>query len=296
MAKRSTIKYNPALSVKENATANGVSESAIRRYIAVNHIDRRQDASDNRRRTIAELKRNNHDISAREIMRLTGFSIHTVRKYRNDDRGGAEIDTLEISKNAPLNTSTIIKSVGDNQYAILHNILHLYVKKETFDCDFTYSIGNFYKYLPKPALKFDKYPQFEEVRPLSDAECLPDGSLHSVVVDLPFIVKPQYNVNELSKITHRFNCFATVKDLYEANDYMIALSYRVLDKDGYLIMKTMDICQLWVSDYVYQKATSQGYELVDKFILISNSRYFYYHGEQRHARKYHCYFLVFRKK
>ena len=38
------LKYDPNLSIKENAQRCGVSESAVRKFIRVNHIDRRFDA------------------------------------------------------------------------------------------------------------------------------------------------------------------------------------------------------------------------------------------------------------
>lgn len=178
--------------------------------------------------------------------------------------------------------------------------MKLYVKSDRYDCDFTYSIGNFYKHIPQPRLKFDKYPQMEGVQRLEEAENLPDNSLNSVVVDLPFIVKDNKFVNDKSLIINRFNCFEDDKELYAANDYMLELSSKVLAKGGILVLKTMDISspygQIWVTNYVCNKAVELGFELVDKFILISSKRYIFYKGEQRHARKYHSYFVVFKKK
>lgn len=297
--RKSRIHYNPAISVKENAEKCGVSESAVRKYIRAKHIDRQKDTTEAKRKVITELREENHDMSISEMMRLTGYSDHTIRKYLYQQDNSAKIDTLKVSKIAEFKAFSTIKSVSDNQHEILYNILRLYVKKQTFDCDFTYSIGNFYKYLPAPALKYDKYPQVEGVLPLEEAEKIADGSLHSVMVDLPFIIRQPYNNNEKSKIALRFDCFATAKELYAANDYMLDLSLRVLEKGGILVMKTMDVCyngQVWVSDYLFQQATSLGFEMLDKFILISNARYLFFRGEQRHARKYHCYFLVFKKK
>lgn len=176
----------------------------------------------------------------------------------------------------------------------------MYVNKDRYDCDFTYSIGNFYKHIPKPDLKFDKYPQVEGVQPLEQAENIPDCSLNSIVVDLPFIVKHHKYIKEQNHIINRFDCFDSVEELYATNDYILELSYKILAKSGYLVMKTMDICaprgQVWVSNYVCNKALELGFELVDKFILICPIRHLYFKGEQRHARKYHSYFLVFKKR
>ena len=88
--------------------------------------------------------------------------------------------------------------------------------------------------------------------------------------------------------------------MYDTNREMIVLAYRKLRKGGFLVMKTMDVSysmkQLWVSDYVVQKAFETGFELKDKFILVSNKRLLNSGGKQHIARKYHSYFFVFYKK
>lgn len=54
MPKKPTVhyKYNPALSVKENAERCGVSEATIRKFIKENSIDRRRDAAIHKQKTI----------------------------------------------------------------------------------------------------------------------------------------------------------------------------------------------------------------------------------------------------
>ena len=169
---------------------------------------------------------------------------------------------------------------------------------DTFDCDLTYSIGVFYRNIPSPQLKYDKYPQVEGVKQLNDAYNIEDCSLNSAIYDLPFITKQGVEV-EKSAIANRFNCFHSASEMLETNDVMLALSHKILKKKGVLVVKTMDTCyagkQIWVSDYVIQKASAMGFELEDKFILLSNKRHLRFTGEQRHARKYHSYFLVFKK-
>lgn len=81
---------------------------------------------------------------------------------------------------------------------------------------------------------------------------------------------------------------------------MINLAYDKLSKGGFLVAKLMDVCgpngQIWVANYVHNKAMEYGFILDDTFILIARTKYLYSNGgQQRHARKYHSYFLVFRK-
>ena len=295
------LKYDPNLSVKENAARCGVSESAVRKYIRVNHIDRRFDSKMAKIRYINKLKKENPNITLAELSRATGYSINTIKKYIQTDLELSYIDTSKVSTFDFTKPAVVIKTVSESQDEILYNILRLYIKKSTFDCDFTYSVGNFYVRLEKPSLKFDINPQMEDVKPLNEALDILPNSLHSVVVDLPFIVNVNNNEKFKSKIAKRFDYFRSEDELYEANDSMIELAYGKLKIGGFLIMKTMDVCgpskQLWINNYVQNKASECGFILEDIFILISQTKYLFTSGlEQRHARKYHSYFFVFRKK
>ncbi|MBQ5737926.1 MAG: HAD family hydrolase [Alistipes sp.] len=174
--------------------------------------------------------------------------------------------------------------------------MKLYNDSKPFECDLTASKCIFWKFLPKPQYLYDKYPQVEGVKPLSEADLLPNKSFSSIVYDLPFIVSN----GAMSKIKERFTHFESVEELYQANDEMLERSFRLLKKQGLLIVKTMDIShgnkQIWISDYVIRKAEELGLELIEKFILLSNLRLFARTHQQRVARKYHSYFFVFKKK
>jgi DNA-binding transcriptional MerR regulator len=54
MPKKSPLhyKYNPALSIKENAERCGVSVAAIRKFIQENNIDRKRDTAIHKQRVI----------------------------------------------------------------------------------------------------------------------------------------------------------------------------------------------------------------------------------------------------
>lgn len=296
---KSKIVYNPYLSVKENAENNGVSIAAVRWYIKVNGIDRKLDNAIIIRRRIEEARKENPNISIKELSVKTGYSINTIKKHLNNLEESSGNDSLKLSTFDITKQKFVIKSVSRNQTEILSNILQLYVKTPTFDCDLTYSIGNFYLQLPKSQLRFDKYPQVEGVKPLDEVSEIEDNSLHLVVIDLPFVVKSVENAKH-SKVAQRFNHFLTVKELYDTNAEMLSLAYRLLGKGGYLIMKTMDFAftskQVWVSNFIQNKATEIGFTLEDTFILIANKRLLQTKGTiQRHARKFHSYFFVFKK-
>lgn len=296
------MKYDPNKSVKDNALMCGVSESAVRKYIRVNHIDRRTDAKIARQRLVQSFRRDNPNASISYMSRVLGYSPNTVRKYLKGDIATSNIATNKVSKFDFVNPSTVIRSVSESQDEILCNILRLHVKKKTFDCDLTFSKGNFYHVIDVPLLKFDKYPQMEGVRPLSEANDILSCSLHSLVIDLPFIVNSDNkgNFSKHSKLARRFDFFTSETELYKTYDDMIKLAYDKLSYGGFLIMKVMDVYgvngQLWISNYVQNKAKKYCFIHDDTFILIARTKYLYSNGrQQRHARKYHSYFFVFRK-
>lgn len=84
-----------------------------------------------------------------ELSRVTGYSVNTIKKYLLTDADASKIDTNKVSTFDFTQPSVVIKTVSDSQDEILHNILHLYVQRDTYDCDFTYSVGNFYVSLKK---------------------------------------------------------------------------------------------------------------------------------------------------
>lgn len=296
------MKYDPNKSVKDNALMCGVSESAVRKYIRVNHIDRRTDAKIARQRLVQSFRRDNPNASISYMSRVLGYSPNTVRKYLKGDIATSNIATNKVSKFDFANPSTVIKSVSDNQNEILCNILRLYAKSNTFDCDLTFSVGNFYRQIDKPHFRFDINPQTEGVKHLNEAYDIPSYSLHSIVIDLPFIVNANSKggFSEHSKIAKRFDFFTSETELYKTYDDMIKLAYDKLSYGGFLVVKLMDVCgpngQIWISNYVQNKAKEFGFIHDDTFILIARTKYLYSNGrQQRHARKYHSYFFVFRK-
>lgn len=289
--------YDANLSIRENAQKLGCSEAALRKYIKQIGADRRYDAYYSRWKRIKDYFKINPSATLLEANQELGYSIHTIRKYKKVSEQELEQafrDTSKVS-NFDIKNKNAIKSISYSQTDILSWIMKLYNGGNPFDCDLTYSIGNFYRQIPKPQYKYDRYPQVEGVIPLFEADLLPNESFNSIVFDLPFIVSN----GAMSKIKERFTHFESVDELYAANDEMLERSCRLLKKQGLLIVKTMDIShgnkQIWISDYVIKKAEKLGLELIEKFILLSNLRLFPRTHQQRVARKYHSYFLIFRR-
>lgn len=292
---RNKITYNPRLSIAENAQLNNVSESTIRRFVQYNNIDRRNDKKKTILYEIKKLKRKNSTISVAELQKITGYSRNTISKYLSIDEvqtNDGKVSSLNLTKKM-----NVITSVADSQDVILRSIMTLYNNCKPFDCDLTYSIGNFYRNIPSPTHKYDKFPQLDNVKSLDNAYNLQSGVFSSVVIDLPFIL---HSNNSNTKMCDRFNFFTSPTELYQANDDMLELTHRLLKRRGILIMKTMDVCwcgkQYWVSNYILNKAEEIGYEHIDTFILNPKTKIIFNAGITQHcARKWHSYFFVFKK-
>lgn len=82
MSRESRIQYNPAVTVKENAKRNGVSEAAIRDFIKTNSIDRRFDRKQNIIEDCRKYLKKHPKATWDEIQKKTGHSLSTIRKYR----------------------------------------------------------------------------------------------------------------------------------------------------------------------------------------------------------------------
>lgn len=195
----------------------------------------------------------------------------------------------------------MIKSVSHDQNEILKNILDLYTNGKV-DLDPTYSKGVFYKnkQIPEPNYKSDLFPKTPDTIQSDAAKLwLANNSVKSIIFDPPFIAghtktKPTGIMGE------RFHGFRYVPDLWAWYDSCIDEFYRVLDFEGILIFKcqdTVSASKQWLSHvHIINKAESIGFYSKDLFVLIAKHRIKGHNHEiQKHARKFHSYFLVFEK-
>lgn len=206
-------------------------------------------------------------------------------------------------------TPELIKSVSYNQGEILQNILKLYVPSGQIDCDCTYSKGNFYKEtgVPQPLYKFDINPQVSECQ-WGDSRQLPfeDSSLNCVVFDPPFLATKgpslKANSNPLNnQLANRFGVYPTERELFQFYNDSLSSIYRVLKPHGILIFKCQDKIssgkQILSHVRIINEAERLGFVMQDLFVLLAKSRLVadWQRQNQKHARKYHSYFIVFEK-
>jgi hypothetical protein len=202
---------------------------------------------------------------------------------------------------------SVIKSISNDQFQILRWIMKLYCP-DGFECDPTYSKGNFYKnhYIPEPILKFDIDPKTEDTYK-SDCRDLPvaNNSLKSIIFDPPFLATKGPSLKDgnrwSNEIAKRFGVYPDMIKLWSFYKESMIEFYRVLGKGGLLIFKIQDSVssgkQFLSHHFVTQCAIDIGFYPRDLFVLLAKSRLVapWQLINQQHCRKYHCYFLVFQK-
>lgn len=201
--------------------------------------------------------------------------------------------------------SNIIKPVSNDQTEIIRNILQLYAPNG-IDCDPTYSIGKFYDHtcIQKPFYRFDICPQLPDVIQ-ADARHLPlqDKAVNCVMFDPPFLATKGPSLNssgENNKINKRFGVYPDEQSLHTFYKDAIAEMHRILKPNGILIFKCQDKVssgkQYLSHVYIINHAVQAGFYPEDLFVLTAKNRLIAnWQKTQRHARKFHCYFIVFRK-
>ena len=95
------MKYNPKLSIPQNAKLNKCSEAAVRKHIRLKGIDRRFEGKANKINEIKRLLIQNPNLSFAEIAKKTKMSLNTVKKYHPyavGEKTLSKIDTKKVAK------------------------------------------------------------------------------------------------------------------------------------------------------------------------------------------------------
>ena len=199
----------------------------------------------------------------------------------------------EKIKSSPAN---IITTTGFNQQEILKNILFLYNKNSPVHLDATYNKGSIWKKIPAPGIKSDLFPLQGNTFP-ADSRKMPfkNNSLKSVFFDPPFMADARG-----AKMAERYTFFenySQLKDMYKASLVEI---HRTLKRWGILIFKCQDQSHDHKNEFLHvfiiNRARELGFKMKDLFISINENFIKQWNLiKQEHAKKTHCYFLVFQK-
>ena len=201
----------------------------------------------------------------------------------------------------------MITSINYSQTDIIQNIIQLYIPQGKIDADVTYSKGVFYKNgnIQEPQYKFDINPQTIDT---VQADCrnlpLPDNSINSLMFDPPFLATSGKSLSTQENnnlILRRFGYYRNEKELHKFYQDALNEFNRVLINNGILIVKCQDKIssgkQYLSHVFIINQAIEQGFYPEDIFILLAKSRIVadWQIKNQKHARKFHSYFIVFRK-
>lgn len=194
----------------------------------------------------------------------------------------------------------VIKSISCSQEQIIKDIMELHMDEDYFDLDPTYSKGVFYKNLKQPKFKSDLFPQVEGVVEASSTNLhyLEDTSIKSIMFDPPFVIGGKTSTGV---IMNRFSSFETVSDLFNMYKDSLKEFHRTLKDGGICVFKCQDTVssgkQYLTHNKVINMAEEIGFYPKDLFILEAKSRLLDPRiKNQYHARKFHSYFIVFKKQ
>jgi hypothetical protein len=196
----------------------------------------------------------------------------------------------------------IYSSISFKQSEILQAINHLHLGGRGIELDPTYGRGLFYDHnFPVPKYKYDLEPK---VAGTTTADCRqlamhPDRSIHSIMFDPPFVLS-EHQQSQTTMMMKRFGGFKKIAELYEMYGESLEEISRVLLPGGKLVMKCQDMAHAMQNHFVHQWVMNYceniGLKPVDLFILCSKNRFIGNTKNQRVARKFHSYFIVFRKR
>ena len=192
------------------------------------------------------------------------------------------------------------KSVFENEHELLCSIIEIHNNGKTFDCDPMHFKGMFYKdgiEIPKHC--FDLNPQKDYCRQ-GNAKELPfkDCELNSIILDPPFLFeKRNREQNYYSALTHTIyrNGFVELETEYKS---ILKEAYRVLEKNGLCVFKCQDYTDSKTTlthCFVFNWALELGFYAKDLAILVKPNKVYNGGTQQRHLRKIHTYFYVFKK-
>lgn len=207
---------------------------------------------------------------------------------------------FELSPVAATPKRRYVRTTYTDEHELLGDLLYLHNDGRGVEVDPCYSIGRFWRGLPQPQHKFDIAPQVEGVqRASSDHLPFAAASVQSVMFDPPFVIGVPVQTDN-SIMSNRFSAYFNLDALKDHYTRSIAEFQRILVVGGLLVVKCQDTItcskQFLTHVFVINEAERVGFYAKDLFVLVRDQAIIDPKwGAQQHARKTHCYFLVFRK-
>ena len=210
----------------------------------------------------------------------------------------------EVDMGVPVDDS--LTTVCESNEEGFARILRLYARPGQVIVDPTFGHGRFWKLVDHAQYDARRTDLAEGV----DLRSLPytNESVDLEVIDPPYRYTPAKNTKQDDVPGHgvvdalynlqaaKLTNTAAVVDLYVAG---FVEAHRVLRHGGFLVVKCQDTVQdgknLWVHDILRERAEVLGFAMRDMLIVNPRSVLATRWERQRHLRKAHSYFLIFRK-
>lgn len=193
----------------------------------------------------------------------------------------------------------LIKSVGYDQQEIINNILKLYNKGKPIDFDPCYNKGGFYRngVVQEPEIKGDIKPLLQGVEKMDVTKLPFENKFNCIIFDPPFLA----GGGQTGKISQRFGSFRNVDEMKSFLKDALSELHCALKNRGILIVKCQDIVNGRRNYMIHNDILNLAgdkyfeFEILDLFVLLAKSRPTKLKNQQ-HARKFHSYFIVLKKK
>jgi len=221
-----------------------------------------------------------------------------------------QLETIKKKRKSPDGKATndlIFSASIETNAEVFPNVLELYVPEGSIVADVTYGKGVFWRNVPEGKYQL----KASDLKTGIDCRNLPyqDVSIDCVVFDPPYMHTPGGTAHVSHQNYEAYyqnnNIFNNDKKYHEAVlDLYLSGSkeaYRVLKPNGVFIIKCQDeVCankQRLTHVEIINELEKMDFIVEDLFVIVRKNR----PGvsriiSQRHARKNHSYFLIFRKK
>jgi hypothetical protein len=189
-----------------------------------------------------------------------------------------------------------------NNNEFFRDILRLYVREGSAVADLTWGRGKFWDGIDRTRYKLVRLDRHTSCAIKADFRAVPlaDESQDAVVFDPPYVTRMGFKrrSKENPNGSNQKSAFGLdeggpknereIDALYAAGT---AEARRILKRGGILILKTMDT-QKWRH---IELANLPGFKLIDLLVVVTKGLPPGKPYPQKHARKNHSYFMVFRK-
>jgi len=194
----------------------------------------------------------------------------------------------------------VIKSIQNSDKDVLVAVKTMFLNGKNFDVDPCYSSGKFYEDLDRPLKRMDKTPQSSDViqNDIMNGIPLPSNSIKSIIFDPPFMFGT-HGQTKNNIMTKRFTMFDTWGELESMYKKSLQEFYRVLVGGGIVAFKCQDYTDSRTTlthCFVHNWAIETGFTTEDLFTMaFKGGRVWNSNLTQKHARKYHSYWIILRK-